>query len=81
MEDGDVSIDAFLDEYEKFWSSYAAFVQSLDKNDPTAMMEYSKLMSQAKSYTDKMEKMKGSLSAEQFRRLMDMNRKYIQLMN
>lgn len=66
---GDASIDAFLDEYEKFWRNYAKFCKKVDKDDPTAMIEYAKLMKQAEEYDSKLKKVKGKMSVDQINRI------------
>ena len=81
LENGDASIDEYLDEYEKFWRNYAKFCKKLDKNDPTAMVEYAKLMSQAHEYDSKLKKVKGKLSVDQLNRLNKINAEMTQLYN
>ena len=78
--DGDVSIDEFLDEYEQFWRNYAKFCKKLDKDDPTAMIEYAKLMKQAQEYDSKLKKVKGKLSVDQLNRMNKINAEMMQLM-
>lgn len=79
MGEGDVSIDEFLDEYEKFWHSYAKFCKKLDKDDPTAMIEYAKLMNQAEEYDSKLRKIKGKLSVDQLNRMNKISAEIMQL--
>lgn len=69
MGDGDASIDEFLDEYEKFWRSYMKFLKKADKNDPTAMIEYAKLLEQYSDYNKKLSKIKGNMSIDQLNRI------------
>lgn len=81
FENGDVSIDEFLDEYEKFWREYAKFSKKLDQNDPTAMIEYAKLMKRAEEYDKKMKRIKGKLSIDQLNRMNKINAEMMQLIN
>ena len=80
-ENGDVSIDDFLDEYEKFWREYAKFSKKLKQNDPTAMIEYAKLLKRAEEYDEKMKKIKGKLSINQLDRMNKINAEMMQLIN
>lgn len=77
--DGDASIDAFLDEYEKFWRNYAKFCKKVDKDDPTAMIEYAKLMKQAEEYDSKLKKVKGKMSIDQINRINKISAEMMQL--
>lgn len=71
--EGDASIDEFIDEYEKFWRKYMSFIKKANKNDPSAMMDYAKLMKQCDEYNQKLQKMKGKMSMDQLNRLNKMN--------
>ena len=71
--DGDASIDEFLDEYEKFWKKYMSFLKKVDKNDPTAMVEYAKLLNELNEYNVKLQKIKGKLSIDQLNRMNQMS--------
>lgn len=73
MDKGDSSVDAFLDEYEKFWKRYASFIKKMDKDDPTAMMDYAKLLNQYNEYNNKLQKMRGKMSVNQINRINQMN--------
>ena len=81
FENGDVSIDEYLDEYEKFWHEYAKYCKKLDKNDPTAMIEYAKLLKRAKEYDEKLRKVKGKLSIDQLNRLNKINAEMMKLID
>ena len=70
---GDVSVDEFLDEYEKFWRKYMNFIKKMDKNDPTAMIEYAQLLNEYNEYAQKLQEMKGEVSIDQLNRLNKMN--------
>lgn len=71
--DGDESVDEFLNEYEKFWRTYIKYMKKMDRNDPTAMIEYTKLLQQFNDYNTKLEKMKGKMSLDQLNRINKMN--------
>lgn len=73
MGEGDVSIDEFLDSYEKFWKKYMAFLQKVDKNNPAAMLEYGTLLGEYNEYISKFNQIKGNLSIEQINRMNKMN--------
>lgn len=72
-DEGDESIDAFIDEYEKFWKSYMSFLRKADTKNPTWIVEYGKLMKQANNYSSKLQKMQGKMSVSQFERLNKMS--------
>ena len=77
---GDSSYDDFIDEYEKFYRTYIRFIKKMDKNNPTAMVEYAKLMKQYNDYAAKVEKAKGHLSTSQLNRLNKINAELIEEM-
>ena len=79
--DGDASIDEFLDEYEKFWRSYIQFFKKVDKNDPTAMVEYAKLLEQYNDYNEKLSKIKGNMSIDQLNRINKMSAEMMEEMS
>ena len=81
MGDGDASIDEFLDEYEKFWRSYMKFFKKVDKNDPTAMIEYAKLLEQYNDYNKKLSKIKGNMSIDQLNRINKMSAEMMEEMS
>lgn len=70
---GDSSYDELIDEYEKFYRTYMRFIKKMDKDDPTAMVEYAKLMKQYNDYAAKIEKAEGNLSSSQLSRLNKIN--------
>lgn len=72
-DEGDESIDAFIDEYEKFWKSYMSFLRKADTKNPTWIVEYGKLMKQANNYSSKLQKVQGKMSVSQFERLNKMS--------
>jgi len=71
--EGDSSFDEFLDEYEKFWKRYMSYMKKIDKSDPTALIEYGKLMNEYNEYNKKLQKIKGNLSIDQLNRMNKMN--------
>jgi len=71
--EGDSSFDEFLDEYEKFWKRYMSYMKKIDKSDPTALIEYGKLMNEYNEYNEKLQKIKGNLSIDQLNRMNKMN--------
>lgn len=71
--EGDASIDAFINEYEKFWKKYMSFVKKVNKNDPSFMVEYANLIADLNEYNNKLQKVKGNLSMDQLNRLNKMN--------
>lgn len=71
--DGDASIDEFLDEYERFWRKYMDCMRKVEKNDPTALVEYAQLMKEYYEYGRKLEQVKGNLSMDQLNRINKMN--------
>ena len=77
-DEGDESIDAFIEEYEKFWKTYMSFLRKADTNNPTWIVEYGKLMRQANKYTSKLQKMQGKMSMSQFERLNKMSLELLQ---
>ncbi len=70
---GDSSIDEFLDEYEEFWNRYVKFLEKVDRDDPTAMIEYAKLLKQNNDFIKKYEKIKGKMSMDQINRINKLN--------
>ena len=78
--DGDVSVDEFLDEYEKFWKRYMSFLKKANKSDPTAMIEYAKLLNDYNNYNKKLQKIRGNLSIDQLNRMNKMNLEMMQEM-
>lgn len=80
-EEGDSSYDEFLDEYEKYWRTYMSFIKKMDKDNPTAMIEYAKLLKQYQSLSEKLERIKGNLSTTQLNRINKMNAELIEQMN
>ncbi|MBR2776114.1 MAG: hypothetical protein IKD75_03225 [Prevotella sp.] len=73
MDKGDSSVDAFLDEYEKFWKRYVSFIKKMDKNNPMAMTDYAKWLNQYNEYNNKLQKMRGKMSVNQINRMNQMN--------
>lgn len=71
--EGDSSFDEFLDEYEKFWKRYMSYMKKIDKSDPTALIEYGKLVNEYNEYNKKLQKIKGNLSIDQLNRMNKMN--------
>lgn len=76
----DTDVDRYIDEYEKFWRDYVSFIKKMDKNDPTAMIEYSKMMSKIQSLDEKGKKLKGKMSTRQLERLNKMHMELMELM-
>lgn len=81
MDEGDVSVDEFLDEYEKFWRTYVNYMKKLDQSNPTAMIEYAKLLQQYNSYNKKLQNIKGHMSIDQLNRINQMNLELMQEMD
>ena len=79
--EGDESVDEFLDEYEKFWRTYINYMKKLDQNNPTAMIEYAKLLQQYNSYNMKLQKIRGHMSVDQLNRINQMNLELMQEMD
>lgn len=77
---GDSSYDELLDEYEKFYRTYMNFIKKMDKDDPTAMVEYAKLVKQYNDYAAKLEKARGKLSTNQLNRLNKINTELLEEM-
>lgn len=77
---GDISIDEWLDEYEQFCDRYVSFLKKMDRNDPTAMLEYAKLMKEASDYQRKAEKIEGDVSVDQLERINNINTKLMKAM-
>ena len=71
--EGDSSFDEFLDEYEKFWKRYMSYMKKIDKSDPSALIEYGKLMNEYNEYNEKLQKIKGNLSIDQLNRMNKMS--------
>lgn len=71
--EGDSSFDELLDEYEKYYRTLISFGKKMHNNDPTAMVEYAKLLKRAKDYSEKIEKVKGKLSPSQLNRFNKIN--------
>lgn len=78
--EGDSSYDAFLDEYEQFWKRYMSFLKKASKSDPTAMIEYGKLLKEYNEYNKKLQQLKGHLSIDQLNRMNQMNVEMMQEM-
>ncbi len=72
---GDASVDEFLEEYEEFWNSYISLLKKIDKDDPTAMVEYAQMLSKYNSYNQKLQKIRGNLSVSQLNKINNMNAK------
>lgn len=72
-DEGDISYDELIDEYERFYRTYIRFLKKMDKDNPTAMIEYAKLFKQYNDYCAKLEKAKGHLSSNQLSRINKMN--------
>lgn len=71
--EGDSSFDELLDEYEKYYRTLISFGKKMQNNDPTAMVEYAKLLKRAKDCSEKIEKVKGKLSPSQLNRFNKIN--------
>lgn len=80
-ESGDASVNEFLDEYEKYWKTYMAFIKKMDKDDPSFMIEYAKLLNQYQKLAIKEKKLKGNMSPSQIARLNQMSMELLQEMN
>lgn len=78
--EGDSSYDDFLDEYEQFWKKYMTFLRKASKSDPTAMIEYGKLLKEYNEYNKKLQQLKGHLSIDQLNRMNQMNVEMMQEM-
>ena len=78
--EGDSSYDDFLDEYEQFWKRYMSFLKKASKSDPTAMIEYGKLLKEYNEYNRKLQQLKGHLSIDQLNRMNKMNTEMMQEM-
>lgn len=73
MSEGDSSIDEFLNEYEEFLNRYVKFLEKVDRDDPTAMIEYAKLLKQNNDFIKKYEKNQGKMSMDQINRINKLN--------
>ena len=78
--EGDSSYDDFLDEYEQFWKRYMSFLKKASKSDPTAMIEYGKLLKEYNEYNRKLQQLKGHLSIDQLNKMNKMNTEMMQEM-
>ena len=78
--DGDESVDKFLDEYAKFMDDYIACIQKMGNNDPTALLNYGKMLARYKSLADKGENMKGNMSSKQLQKLSNISNKILNAM-
>ena len=68
-------VDAMLASYEKYVDKYIATMKKVKAGDPTAMLEYAKLLKQAQDLQKKLDKMKDDMSDAQMARLLKINKK------
>ena len=72
-EEGDASIDAFLDDYEQYVKNYVAFMKKYDSKDPTAVAEYAKMVQELQRMSEKVERFNGKMSTKQIERMNKIN--------
>jgi hypothetical protein len=61
--------DAVLDDYEEYVDNYIKLYKKAMEGDMDAMSEYPALMEKAKSLSEKLERAKGDMSAQQLERM------------
>lgn len=64
-----------LDEYEAYVDELIEFIRKMDKDDPTAMANYFKVMQKAMSLSERLEKERSSLSTGDLERLIQIQQK------
>lgn len=74
------SIDEMLDEYEKYVDRYIAAMKKSKSGDKSAAVEYVKLADQARKLADKIDKVKGDMSAAQTARYVKITQKMAKAM-
>ena len=77
---GDQSIDKFLDEYAEFMDEYITCIKKMGNGDPTALLNYGKMLSKYYSLAEKGDKMKGNMSPKQLEKLGNISMKILSAM-
>ena len=78
--EGDESIDRFLDEYEKLYDRYIKAIKKLDKDDPTFAIEYAKMMNSYQKLVERERQLKSNMSTSQINRFNQIHAKLMQEM-
>lgn len=79
-DEGDPSVDRFLDEYENFFDHYMSYIKKTNKDDPTFMIEYAKLLNGYQKLVEREEQLKSKMSMSQLNRLNNISVKLMQEM-
>lgn len=66
---GDPRFDKFLDDYAKFMDDYIKCINKMAKNDPTAIVNYAKMMEKYAELSAEADKIKGNMSISQLEKL------------
>ena len=79
-DEGDPSVDRFLDEYENFFDHYMSYIKKMNKDDPTFMIEYAKLLNSYQKLVEREKQLKSKMSMSQLNRLNNISVKLMQEM-
>ena len=79
-DEGDPSVDRFLDEYENFFDHYMSYIKKMNKDDPTFMIEYAKLLNSYQKLAEREKQLKSKMSMSQLNRLNSISVKLMQEM-
>lgn len=67
-DNGDASIDDYLDEYERYVDNYIKLIKKLDKNDPSFALEYAEMLQDYNRLAEKGQRLQGNMSVKQAER-------------
>lgn len=68
-EEGDPSVDRFLDDYEKFMNDYVTCLKKMENDDPTALANYAKMTARSAKMSSQADRLKGKMNMKQMQRL------------
>lgn len=80
-EEGDPSVDRFLDDYEKFMNDYVTCLKKMENDDPTAIANYAKMLARYEKMSAQADRLKGNMSMKQMQRLNKISMKMTEVMN
>ena len=80
-DEGDHSVDVFLNDYEKYMDDYVICLNKMKNNDPTAMANYAKMLARYEKMTAQAERLKGKMSAKQMQRFNNITMKMTEAMD
>lgn len=65
----DSNIDKFLDDYEKFMNDYIACMKKMANEDPTALLNYGKMLARYEKLAKEGDRIKGKMTTKQLQKL------------